>query len=97
VKAIEEKIGELEITIKAAVSYISHIKKDNAILIDENKRLQKELDQLKNIIEKRGAENTAPNRSIVSQTKSEINIELLKKELDGCINELEAYIIQNKN
>ena len=96
-KAIEEKIEELESTIKAAVSYISHIKKDNTILLDENKRLQQELDQLKNIIEKRGSESATLSRSIVSQTKSEINIELLKKELDGCISELEAYIVQSKN
>ncbi|MFT4566686.1 MAG: regulator of replication initiation timing [Saprospiraceae bacterium] len=96
-KAIEQKIEELESTIKASVSYISHIKKYNTILLDENKRLQKELDQLKNIIERRGSESTTANRSIVSQAESEINIELLKKELDGCINELEAYIVQSKN
>ena len=95
-KAVEEKIEELESTIKAAVSYISDIKKDNNILLEENKRLQKELDQLKNIIENQGTESAVANRSIVNQTKSEINIELLKTELDGCISELEAYIVQSK-
>lgn len=88
---------ELEHTIKATISYISHIKKDNTILYNENKRLLKEIDHLKGFIEQQGVKSTSNKGSIVNQTNNDISIESLSKSLDECIEELEAYIIQNKN
>lgn len=96
-KTIEEKIDELEKTVKTAIFFINRIKNDNAILLEENKRLQEEYNQLRKIIEGSGSENTTGGAGVADQRQSDLKIELIKKELDLCIDELQAYIIQNKN
>lgn len=88
---LNDKINTLEETVKTAIRVITELKSENAILTQEKNRLTDELNQLK---QQRGesVRRTQVTGGTVELGSSDINIELVKNELDQCIEELSLYI-----
>ena len=88
---LNEKINALEETVKTAIRVIIDLKSQRTTLIEENNRLSDELNQLK---QERGRSLgfTQITGGTVELGSSDINIELVKNELDQCIEELSSYI-----
>lgn len=97
-KELLQKIEDLESAIVEVVDLLDSVKKQNAILTDENQRLTYNINQLS----KDRGEHLA---KVVGSESSEeevlsdrtINIELIREELDSCIKELSTYIASNSN
>jgi len=91
VNQLNDKINELEETVKTAVQVIQELKSQKTILTQEKKRLTEELNQLK-LKRESGAMSANVNEGSVELGSSDINVELVKNELDQCIKELSSYI-----
>jgi|GEM_PF-2488021 len=92
-KELQQKIEELEIKIVQVIGVLQSVKKQNAILTEENQRLTYN----KNQLSKDRGEQTSMVTDVRSSEKEvlsdrDINIELIREELDSCIRELESYI-----
>jgi len=91
VSRLNEKINALEETVKTAIQVINDLKSQHTTLIEEKNRLIDELNQLKQ--EKgRSLGHSQITGGTVELGSSDINIELVKNELDQCIEELSLYI-----
>ena len=88
---LNEKINELEQTVKTAIKVINELKSENIILTQEKNRLTEESNQLR-LKRERGAMSTNAIDESVELGNSDINIELIKNELDQCIEDLTSYI-----
>ena len=88
---LNDKINTLEETVKTAIRVINELKSQNAILTQEKNRLSDELNQLK-LQKGKSVENTQITGGTVELGSSDIDIELVKNELDQCIEELSSYI-----
>jgi len=91
VNQLNDKINELEQTVKTAIQVIQELKSHKTILTQEKDRLSEELNQLKRKREQ-GATGTSAKDGSVELGNSDINVELVKNELDQCIEELASYI-----
>ena len=92
-KELQQKIDELEGMIVEVVGLLQSVKKQNSILTDENQRLTYNINQLskdRGMLLTGDVEARSSEKEVLSDR--DINIELIKEELDGCIRELESYI-----
>ena len=92
-KQLLTRIEGLEQTIKLVVDRISSLKEENQILSQENNRLHKELNQLR---ESRGIGTSyvSSEGKEIDSSESDINVGHLKRELDRCIEEIEECLGQ---
>lgn len=97
-KELHDRIGRLEETVLEVIQRWQTVKKQNSILTEENQRLKHYINQLSK--NQRGVEEV--NSEISSDSEAvlrerDINIKLIREELDSCISELEAYIKATSN
>ena len=96
-KELQQKIDELETMIVEAVGVLQSIKKQNSILTEENQRLTYNINPLSNdrgVLSTTKVEAGSSEKEVLSDR--DINIELIREELDSCIRELESYIETKK-
>jgi len=92
-KQLLTRIEGLEESIRLVVGRISSLKEENQILSQENNRLHKELNQLR---ESRGIETNYVSSvgKEINSSESDINVGHIKQELDRCIEEIEECLGQ---
>ena len=91
-KQLLTRIEGLEKSVKSVLDRLSSLKEENEILSQENNRLHEELNQLRKSSERLGKEDSGNDRHNRYVEKSDINVGHIKKELDQCIEELEACL-----
>ena len=97
-KALQEKINQLDKTIVEVLDLLQRVKKQNSTLTEENQRLTYNINQLsKNRGEDVAVKATSERSEAGVISDREIDIKLIREELDTCIKELETYIGTSNN
>ena len=91
-KALLAKIEDIESSVKVVIGQISTLKEENEILRQENSRLLREINQLRKSSKGEESQEDSREHSKYNLSEHNINVELLRKELNACISEVQACL-----
>ncbi len=91
-KQLLTRISGLEESVRMVVDRIAALKEENDKLSIENNRLHTELNQLRKSGLGHSSKDEYSEGTNVMTNKSDIDIDLIKNELDQCIEEIEACL-----